>query len=179
MKIPWNVQEKPIIAIVNFMALIYGHKFSMNYITVFFTTHEKSFSWPWNFFATTEKVFHGHEFFSSPWKTFFMALKSFRHQKVAFHGSLNIFHGPLNSQIFRIRYSWAMLPFSFSNIDVNGSKRLSPTPSVSNLSPSSYRYLSTLTRSLNQGSVDGFRRERLQRFATFDSLLVQRRLEAR
>ena len=35
------------IAIVtDFMALIYGYKFSMNYITVFFTTHEKIFSWP-------------------------------------------------------------------------------------------------------------------------------------
>ena len=31
----------------------------------------------------------------------------------------------------------------------------------------------TVTRSSNQGSVDGFRQERLQRLATFDSLLVQ------
>ena len=38
---------------------------------------------------------------------------------------------------------------------------------------------STVTRSSNQGSVDGFRQERLQRLATFDSLLVQRRLEER
>ena len=40
------------------------------------------------------------------------------------------------------------------------------------------RYLSTVTRNSNQGSVDGFRRERLQRLATFDSLSVQKRLEA-
>ena len=69
--------------------------------------------------------------------------------------------------------------FSFSGIDVNGSKRLSPTPSVSNLSLRPCRYLSTVTQSSNQGSVDGFRRERLQRLATFDSLSVQRRLEAK
>ena len=56
---------------------------------------------------------------------------------------------------------------------------LSPTPSVSNLSLRPCRYLSTVTRSSSRGSVDGFRRERLQRFATFDSLSVQRRLEAR
>ena len=43
----------------------------------------------------------------------------------------------------------------------NGSLRLSPTPSVSNLSLRPCRYLSTVTRSSNQGSVDGFRRERL------------------
>ena len=72
---------------------------------------------------------------------------------------------------------WAL--FSFSGIDVNGSKRLSPTPSVSNLSLRSCRYLSTVTRSSSQGSVDCVRRERLQRFATFDSLSVQRRLEAK
>ena len=36
-----------------------------------------------------------------------------------------------------------------------------------------------VTRSSSRGSVDGFTREGLQRFATFDSLLVQRRLEAR
>ena len=71
------------------------------------------------------------------------------------------------------------LLFSFSGIDVNGSKRLSPTPSVSNLSLRPCRYLSTVTRSSNQGSVDGFRRERLQRLATFDSLSVQRRLQAK
>ena len=68
---------------------------------------------------------------------------------------------------------------SFLGIDIIESKRLSPTPSVSNLSLRPFRYLSTVTRSSNQGSVDGFRRERLQRFATFDSLSVQRRLEAR
>ena len=51
----------------------------------------------------------------------------------------------------------------------NGSKRLSPTPSVSNLSLMPCRYLSTVTRSSSQGSVDGFRRQRLQRFATFRS----------
>ena len=33
--------------------------------------------------------------------------------------------------------------------------------------------------SSSRASVDGFRRERLQRFATFDSLSVQRSLEAR
>ena len=47
-------------------------------------------------------------------------------------------------------------------IDVNGSKRLSPSPSVSNLSLRPCRYLSTVTRSSSRGSVDGFRRERLQ-----------------
>ena len=62
---------------------------------------------------------------------------------------------------------------SFSSIDVNESKRLFPTPSVSNLS------LSAVTRSSSQGSVDRYKRERLQRFATFDSLLVQKRLVAR
>ena len=71
------------------------------------------------------------------------------------------------------------LLFSFSGIDVNGSKRLSPTPSVSNLSLRPCRYLSTVKRSSNQGFVDGFRRERLQRMATFHSLSVQRRLEAK
>ena len=64
-------------------------------------------------------------------------------------------------------------------IDVKGSKRLSPTPSVGNLSLRPRRFLSTVTQSLSQGSVDGFRRERLQRFTTFDSLSVQRRLKAR
>ena len=73
-----------------------------------------------------------------------------------------------------------LLPlFSFSGIDVNGSKRLSPTPRVSNLSLRPCRYLSTVTRSSSQGSVDGFRQEKLQRFATFDSLSRQRRLTAR
>ena len=67
-----------------------------------------------------------------------------------------------------------LLPlFSFSGIDVNGSK------SVSNWSLRPRRYLSTVTRSSSRASVDGFRRERLQRFATFDSLSVQRHLEAR
>ena len=50
---------------------------------------------------------------------------------------------------------------------------------VSNLSLKPCHYLSTVTRSSGQGSVDGFNREGLQRLATFDSLLVQRRLEAR
>ena len=68
---------------------------------------------------------------------------------------------------------------SFSSIDVNGSKRLFPTPSVSNLSLRPCRYLSAVTRSSSQGSVDRYKRERLQRFATFDSLLVQKRLVAR
>ena len=56
----------------------------------------------------------------------------------------------------------------------NGSKGLSPTPS--NLSPRPCRYLSTVTRSSSRGSVDGFRRESFQRFATFNSLSVQRPL---
>ena len=82
----------------------------------------------------------------------------------------------------RPKAEWAIdseAMFSFSGIDVNGSKRLSPTPSASNLSLRPCRYLSTVTRSSSRGSVDGFRRERLQRSATFDSLSVQRRLEAR
>ena len=73
-----------------------------------------------------------------------------------------------------------LLPlFSFLGIDVNGSKRLSPTLSVSNLSLRLCHYLSTVTQSSSQGSVDGFSWERLQRFVTFDSLSVQRRLEVR
>ena len=75
--------------------------------------------------------------------------------------------------------SLLLLLFSFLGIDVNGSKRLSPTLSVSNLSLRPCRYLSTVTQSSSQGSVDGFSWERLQRFATFDSLSVQRRLEVR
>ena len=78
-----------------------------------------------------------------------------------------------------VRDSLLLPLFSFSGIDVNGSKRLSVTPSVSNLSLKPCRYLSTVTWNSSQGSVDGFRRERLQRFATFDLLSVQRRLEAR
>ena len=50
---------------------------------------------------------------------------------------------------------------------------------MSNLSLRPCRYLSTVTRSSIQGSVDGFRQEMLQRLATFDSLSVQRRIEAR
>ena len=50
---------------------------------------------------------------------------------------------------------------------------------MSNLSLRPCRYLSTVTRSSNQGSVDGFRRERLHRLATFDSLWVERRLKAK
>ena len=50
-------------------------------------------------------------------------------------------------------------------IDVNGSKRLSPTPSVGNLSLRPRRFLSTVTQSLSQGSVDGFRRERSLRWS--------------
>ena len=69
-----------------------------------------------------------------------------------------------------------LLLFSYC---VNGSKRLSPTLSVSNLSLRPCRYLSTVTRSSGRASVDGSRRERLLRFATFDSLSVQRSLEAR
>ena len=59
------------------------------------------------------------------------------------------------------------LLFSFSGIDVNGSKRLSPTPSVSNLSLRPCRYLSTVTRSSNQGSVDGFRRGKVAESGEF------------
>ena len=56
-----------------------------------------------------------------------------------------------------------LLPlFSFSGIDVNGSTRLSPTPSVSNLSLWPCYYLSTVTQSSSWASVHGFRRERLQ-----------------
>ena len=68
---------------------------------------------------------------------------------------------------------------SFSSIDVNGSKRLFPTPNVSNLILRPCRYLSAVTRSSRQGSVDRYKRKRLQRFATFNSLLVQKRLVAR
>ena len=61
-------------------------------------------------------------------------------------------------------------------IDVNESKRLSPNPSVSYLSLRPCRYLSTVTRSSSLASVDVFTQERLQRFATFNSLSVQRSL---
>ena len=40
-------------------------------------------------------------------------------------------------------------------------------------------FLSTVTWISNQGSVNGFRREKLQRLATFDSLSVQMLLAAR
>ena len=70
-----------------------------------------------------------------------------------------------------------LLPL-FSYCD-NGSKRLFPPPSVSNLSLRQCCYLSTVTRSSGRASVDGFRRERLQRFATFDPRSLQRSLEAR
>ena len=53
----------------------------------------------------------------------------------------------------------------------NGSKRPSLNPSVTNLRLRPWCYLSTVTRSSSQGSVDGFRRQRLQRFATFHSFL--------
>ena len=76
-------------------------------------------------------------------------------------------------------YEFLWKQFSFYVKVYNGSKRLSPTPSVSNLSLRPCRYLSTVTRSSGRTLVDGFRRERLQRFATFDSLSVQRSLEAR
>ena len=66
-----------------------------------------------------------------------------------------VVHGPIYGPLF--------------SYCVNGSKRLSPTPSVSNLSLRPCRYLSTVTRSS----------ERLQRFATFDSLSVQRSHGAR
>ena len=69
--------------------------------------------------------------------------------------------------------------FYLRQVDVNGSRRLSPTPSVSNLSLKLGLYLSMVTRSSNQGSVDGFRREGLQRLVTFDLLSVQMRLEER
>ena len=89
------------------------------------------------------------------------------------------------SLYIKVYQGWALQrsgptePISIPEKDNNGSKRLCPTPSVSNLSLRRCRYLSTVTRSPSQGSVDGFRGERLQRFATFDSLSVQRRLEAR
>ena len=54
-----------------------------------------------------------------------------------------------------------------------------PPPSVSKLSLTLCRYLSMVTRSSSQSSVDDFRRERLQRLATFDSFSVTIRLEAR
>ena len=50
------------------------------------------------------------------------------------------------------------------------SKRLSPTPRVSNLSLRPGRYLSTVTLSSGRGSVDGFTREGLQTLATFKRL---------
>ena len=67
------------------------------------------------------------------------------------------------------------LLFSFSGIEVNGSKRLSPTPSMTNLSLRPCRYLSTVTRSSDRGSVDECLvfETTLQRFVTFDSLSVE------
>ena len=50
---------------------------------------------------------------------------------------------------------------------------------MSKLSLTLCRYLSMVTRSSSQSSVDDFRRERLQRLATFDSFSVKMRLEAR
>ena len=50
---------------------------------------------------------------------------------------------------------------------------------MSNLSLKLGRYLSTVTWSSNQGSVEGFRWEGLQRLVTFDLLSVQMRLEER
>ena len=67
---------------------------------------------------------------------------------------------------------------TLAHVDTIG-KQLSPTPSVSNLSLRLRCYLSTVTRSSSRASVDGFNREGLQRLASFDSLSVQRRLEAR
>ena len=49
----------------------------------------------------------------------------------------------------------------------NGSLRLSPTPRVSNLSLRPCRYLSTVTRSSNQGSVNGFRRGKVAESGDF------------
>ena len=46
--------------------------------------------------------------------------------------------------------------------EINARNRLSPSPGVSNLSLRLCRYLSTVTRSSSQGSVDDFRQERLQ-----------------
>ena len=60
------------------------------------------------------------------------------------------------------------------------SGRLSLSPVDNNtLEKGLCRYLSTVTWSSNQGSVHGFRREKLQRLATFDSLSAQMRLAAR
>ena len=78
-------------------------------------------------------------------------------------------------------HSWSCFKtffFYLRQVDDNGSRRLSPTRVwvIWVLRPC--RYLSTVTRNSNQGSVDSFRWERLQRLATFDSLSVQKRLEA-
>ena len=58
MKIPWMKKKnhESFFLVVNFVILIFiamvqGHKFSMNYRTVFYTTHEKRFSWPWKFLS--------------------------------------------------------------------------------------------------------------------------------
>ena len=89
------------------------------------------------------------------------------------------------SLYIKVYQGWALQrsgptePISIPEKDNNGGKRLCPTPTVSNLSLRPCRYLSTVTRSSNQGSVNGFRRERLKRLATFDSLSMQRRLEAK
>ena len=43
-------------AIVIFMGLVQGHKFSINYRTVFYTTHGKRFSWPWKFLSPNSSI---------------------------------------------------------------------------------------------------------------------------
>ena len=44
-------------AIVIFMGLVQGHNwFSMNYRTVFYTTHGKRFSWPWKFLSPKSSI---------------------------------------------------------------------------------------------------------------------------
>ena len=46
-------------AIVIFMGLVQGHnwyRFSMNYRTVFYTTHGKRFSWPWKFLSPKSSI---------------------------------------------------------------------------------------------------------------------------
>ena len=71
------------------------------------------------------------------------------------------------------------LQSSLSPVIFFGARDCLPPPSVSKLSLTLCSYLSMVTRSSSQSSVDDFRRERLQRLATFDSFSVTIRLEAR
>ena len=89
------------------------------------------------------------------------------------------------SLYIKVYQGWALQrsgptePISIPEKDNNGSKRLCPTPSVTEFESHAVSLSFNGNASPSQGSVDGFRRERLQRFVTFDSLSVQRRLEAR